>query len=284
MHKKDDNLDFSRIYSFSKLELFDKCKKQYYFYYLDPEISPRKKEYIKPRDYKTKGQAVHGALTLFYHLPEKERRPEQLKSFLFDAWFSEIEPSKAPPLEESGGFKDINHERKAYEQSLGLLNNFIKFKDFYPEIFYLPTKNIRYSFDDYKEMIKPISDGLFVSGKFDRIDKMKNGNLRIIDFKTGKNEKESFQLEFYKLLAELNFNINVEKVSFYYLDSGKIVNYDFSNHHSDKTKNIILEKIDEILKTRDFSPKKSALCNHCDFKEICPLFSKNSGKLGLKYS
>ncbi|MCX6760343.1 MAG: PD-(D/E)XK nuclease family protein [Candidatus Nealsonbacteria bacterium] len=274
--KNKDHIDFARIYSFSKLETFDKCKKQYHFSYLDPEISPRKKEFMKPRDYKTKGQAVHGALTLFYHLPEKERRPEKLKNFLFEAWYSENEPTKAPPLAESGGFKNIEHERKTYEHSLILLKNFLKLKDFYPKIFYLPTKNIRYSFGDYKEMIRPLNNDFSISGKFDRIDSLESGNLRIVDFKTGKTEKDSFQLEFYRLLAEMNFNTNVDTVSFYYLDSGKIINYDFSNYNIEKTKDIILNKISEIQSTKDFYPQKSALCSHCDFREICPLFSKNA--------
>lgn len=283
MHKikRRDNIDFSKIYSFSKLETFDRCKKQYHFSYLDPEIAPRRKEFMKPRDYKTKGQAVHGALTLFYHLPEKERNSKKLKDLLFEAWYTENEPSKGPPLAESGGFKDINHERKTYEHSLILLNNFLKIKDIYPKIFYLPTKNIRYSFDDYKEMIKPIGNDFSISGKFDRIDNLENGNLRIIDFKTGKNEKDSFQLEFYKLLAEMNFNKNVDTVSFYYLDSAKIVNYDFSNYNNEKTKSILLSKINEIQSTKDFYPQKSALCSHCDFREICPLFVKKDAKLKI---
>lgn len=281
MPKTKDDIDFTKIYSFSKLDMYDKCKKQYHFFYLDPEISPRKKEFIKPRDYKTKGQAVHGALTLFYHLPEKNRTKDKLEKFLLEAWFAENEPLKAPPLAKAGGFKDIEHERKTYRQSLVLLKNFLKLKDNHPNIFYLPTKNIRYSFEDYKEMIKPINEMLSISGKFDRIDILENGNLRVIDFKTGKNERDSFQLEFYKLLAELNFGKKVDAVSFYYLDSGKIVNYDFSNYDSKKTKDIVLAKIDQIQSTKDFYPQKSALCSHCDFREICPLFAKNDIKLDI---
>lgn len=273
-----DNIDFSKIYSFSRLNLYDKCKKQYYFYYLDPEISPRRKEFIKPRDYKTKGGAIHNALTLFYHIPYKERKFKKLRNFLFDSWFAENEPIKAPPLGEIGGFKDIEHERKTYGQSLLLLKNFFEFKDMNPSIFYLPTKNIRYSFDDYKEMIKPVDkdSDLSISGKFDRIDKLENGNLRIVDYKTGKNgHDDTFQLEFYAYLAYLNFGLNTDIVSFYCLGNKKILNFDFSKIDIEKTKNKIIEKINIIENTPEdrFSPNPNVFCSHCDFKEICPIFS-----------
>jgi len=272
-----DNIDFSKIYSFSKLDLFDKCKKQYYFNYLDPEVAPRKKEFIKPRDYKTKGSAVHNAITLFYHLPLEKRSFKKLRDFLFDAWFAENAPVKAPPLGEAGGFKDIEHERETYRQSLELLKNFFELRDFNPPVFYLPTKNIRYSFDDYKAMIKPIEGNWSISGKFDRIDKMEDGGLRVIDFKTGKNSKNTSQLEFYALLAEMNFPEKVKIVSFYYLDNKKILNFDFSKIDRDKIKKGIVEKISAIENTHkdDFHTHQNALCNHCDFKVICPAFGNS---------
>ena len=74
----NEYIDYSKIYSYSKLSLFDKCKKQYHFSYLDPEISPVKRQFIKPRDYKTKGQAVHGAITLF--LSSSDRKTNLQKS------------------------------------------------------------------------------------------------------------------------------------------------------------------------------------------------------------
>ena len=270
------DIDFSKVYSFSRLNLFDKCKKQYYFYYLDPEISPRRKEFIKPRDYKTKGQAVHGALTLFYYLPPKKRKFKKLRDFLFEAWFSETEPTKAPPLGRIGGFKDVEHERRAYRQSLILLRNFFEMKDIDPSIFYLPGKDIRYSFDDYKEMIKPIKGDWSIAGKFDRIDEMPDGGLRIIDFKTGKNNKDSFQLEFYAFLAEMKFNKKVDVVSFYYLNNKKVIDFDFSKVDRGKTKNKIIGKIEDIENTSidKFDPNPTVLCSHCDFKEICPVFKK----------
>jgi len=265
-------IDFSKIYSYSKLELFNKCKQQYYFNYLDPVIAPIKKQFIKSRDYKTKGSAVHGAITLFYYLPVQARTFDNLKKCLKQAWFSEIDPEKEPPLAEVGGFKDINHERETYLDSLKLLSNFFKIEKKKPSLFYTPIKNIRYSFEDYEKMIKPIDSQHSISGKFDRIDKIENNGLEIIDFKTGKTRNGISQLEFYKLLAELNFNKKISKVSYYYLNDKKIKSFDVSQVDNNKIKNKILEKINIIEKTEKFSPSPSRLCNHCDFKEICPVF------------
>jgi len=262
-------IDFSKIYSYSKLSLFDKCKQKYYFNYLDPEIAPIKKQFLKPRDYKTKGQAVHGAITLFYHLPQSEQTFENLKECLPKAWFSEISPSQGLPLGELGGFRDLNHERTSYAQTLLMLKKFFDIEDPNPALFYIPTQQIKDSFSDYQEMIQPINDQFSISGKFDRIDKLEDNTLRIIDFKTNKNNADKFQLIFYKLLAELNFEIPVRIVSFYYLNRGEIMDFDVSNLEKREIKDQILDKIQDIQNAKDFSPQVSGLCYHCDFFEIC---------------
>jgi len=262
-------IDFSKIYSYSKLSLFEKCPKQYYFNYLDPEIAPIKKQFLKPRDYKTKGQAVHGAITLFYHLPEPERTFENLKKCLSRAWFSELDSSQGMPLGKLGGFRDLQHERTSYAQALLMLKKFFDIEEPNPHLFYIPTKQIKDSFYDYEEMIKPLNDNFSISGKFDRIDKLEDNTLRIIDFKTNKNESNKFQLIFYKFLAELNFKTLVRIVSFYYLNGGEIVDFDVSNINQDQIKDQVLKKIDKIQQTKDFLPQKNKYCYHCDFLEIC---------------
>jgi len=292
------DIDFSKIYSFSKLSLFEKCPQQYYFSYLDPVISPIKKQFIKPRDYKTKGQAVHNAITLFYYLPLKERTFKNLKRCLSEAWFSEKDSDKKPPLGKLGGFKNLEEEKKAYLESLHLLKNFFEMESHNPSLFFIPTSKIRDSFEDYESMIKPLDKNFSISGKFDRIDKLEDGSLRIIDFKTGnppvafqensfskrdaqeveesKENQDYFQLEFYKLLAELNFKPKVKKVAFFYLADKKVEEIDVSKVNNDKLKKKVLDKIKKIRETKEFNPNPNKLCYHCDFKEICPAHNKRS--------
>ena len=267
-----ERIDYSRVYSYSKLALFDKCKKQYHFQYLDSVIE--KRDFKKQRDYQTKGNAVHGAITLFYHLPLEKRSFENLKNSLKEAWFSEINPFKDPPLGEIGGFDTLEYERETYRDAIRILKNFFELGETDPPIFYLPTNNIKNSFDDYKNFIKPLNDELFISGKMDRIDKLEDESLRIIDFKTGKEDQDRFQLDFYKLLAELNFDNKIKTVSFYYLDTGKIEDIDVSGIDQNKIKDQVLEKIKNIRGEKEFSPSPSGLCEHCDFLEICPAKKK----------
>lgn len=267
------NNDFSRIYSHSKIDLFKKCKQHFYFNYLDPEVAPIRKQFIKPRSYKTKGSAVHGAITLFYYLPKRERNFDGLKKCLKEAWFAETNMNILPPLGLFGGFKDISHERDEYRDALRMLKNFLNIEEeTKPSLFYNPVQTIKKSFTDYERMIQPISSNFFISGKFDRIDTLKNGNLEIVDFKTGKARNGLDQLELYKLLAEMNFKKKVDKVSYYYLADGKIKSYDVSNVKLNDIKNKILDKIKIISINKNFPPNPSWLCNHCDFKEICPAF------------
>jgi len=73
-----------------------------------------------------------------------------------------------------------------------------------------------------------------------------------------------------ELLAELNFKKLVKKVTFYNLDEKKIIDFNVENIKKEEIKNKILEKIEKIENTKEFLPKMSGLCTHCDFFEICP--------------
>ena len=267
--------NFSKVYSYSKLSCFETCPKQYYFNYLDPEIALIKKYLKKPRDYQTKGSAVHDAITLFHHLPVKKRNFNNLKECLLNAWYSEISPSQKPPLGEKGGFENLEHERRIYRESLILLSNLLKIESNDPKIFYLPTKKIKESFQDYQDLVKPLNKELAISGKFDRIDELEKDNLKIIDYKTGGKVKDEFQLYFYKVLAEINFKKKVSLVSFYYLNQGKDEEFNIANQKikSEKIKDEIVNKVKKIKKTKKFETKTSRLCNYCDFKEVCPAYN-----------
>ncbi len=269
-----DNINFAKIYSVSKLKRFEECPKAFHFEYLDPIYSQMKTQLKRdPANiwpFQIIGRSVHDAITLFLHLPIDKQNLENLKEQLKLTWRSEVMANKLPPLGKWGGFKALEEERENYQSALQMLINFNKVFDKEIPINYLPTKDLKNSIEDYKKLVKPISNDYDVSGKFDLILDEDN-SLTIVDFKTSKREDfDDFQLQFYKLLAELNFNLPVNKASFYFLVTGNIKEFDLAKKETDEIKTMILTKIAKIQKEKKWSPKPSKLCQYCLFRTFCP--------------
>lgn len=269
------DIDFSKIYSVSRLKIFKECPKAYHFSYIDPIMSKMKNKLSKETHniwgFQTIGKAVHNAITIFYHAKVEEHSAKKLKDSLAEGWISEAMPNKKMPLGEWGGFKTLEEERAAYRQALIMLNNFLTIADLNLKIEFLPTKDLRRSIEDYKKLVKPISSDVDISGKLDLVAQEEDGSLHIIDFKTGKREDgDDFQLQFYKLLACLNFGKSVKKASFYYLRTARIAEFKLEEDRGEEIKDKILRKVETIKNTKDFPPKPSSLCRYCIFKTFCP--------------
>lgn len=271
----DKKIDYSKIYSPSKLNMFTSCPKSYQFYYLDPIYSPMKTDLKKlPQNiysFFTLGKAVHNALTLFFHSPSEERTKDSLKDHLKETWRSEMMKNKKPPLGKWGGFATLEEERQSYGEALKMLNNFMDMFEEDFEIEYLPTADFYHSIKDYQDLITPLSRDFDISGKFDLVAR-EGDSLHIVDFKTSKREEENpFQLRFYKILAEEKFKKPVKKASFYFLKTGKKKEFDLEPEKKDKIKSEILDKIKKIVATESFGPQPSKLCQFCLYRTFCPL-------------
>lgn len=276
------SLDFTKIYSPSKIKQFSQCPKAYHFTYLDPIYRKMKSGLQKmPQHiwkFQTVGKAVHNAITLFYYLEPAERTEENLLEGLKKTWVSEAMPSKKMPLAKWGGFASVEEERESYKEALLMLKRFYRLAETEPEIVYLPTKDFTRSIEDYKNLISPLTESLAISGKFDLIVQPSPASLEVIDFKTGKSDEvDNFQLRFYKVLAEEKFQRPVGKTSFYFLKTGKSKSFLFDDVRTAEIKQEIIDKIDQILKEKDLQPKPSRLCKFCLFKTFCPAQEEAEG-------
>jgi len=268
-------VNFSRIFSPSKIKQFDQCPKSYWFYFVDPIYYGMKKDLKKmPQNifsFNTLGKAVHNAITLFYYLSEKERALQNLKNILEITWVSEVMWNKNFPLGQWGGFSNLDEENESRNWAILMLENFYNIQPKTKTLEFLPMKDFRHSFGDYETMITPINEDFDISGKFDLVLKNSDDTLDIIDFKTGKKENEDkFQMLFYKLLAEKKFKKPVRNLYYYFLRSGKILEVDHSQLDKEKIMEDILKKVDEIRKTVNYEAKPTSLCKYCLFKDFCP--------------
>jgi DNA helicase-2/ATP-dependent DNA helicase PcrA len=118
---------------------------------------------------------------------------------------------------------------------------------------------------------------VLVKGRIDRIDELPDGNLEIIDYKTG-NPKTKLewddkrQLVLYALALEqcLPNPKPIKKLTYYYLTTNETVSFEPSDKDREKLTMQILDTMDRIA-ISDFAPDPDPMkCKYCDFKDICP--------------
>ncbi len=116
------------------------------------------------------------------------------------------------------------------------------------------------------------SFGLY--GRIDRADLISENEVIIIDYKTGKiredKELNKVSAVIYKFLLEKTYGKKVIKIINHYLLPYKKIVFTFDDKEFEDYLNTVVDIGLEILKEKDFLPKKSQFCQYCDFLEICP--------------
>lgn len=116
-----------------------------------------------------------------------------------------------------------------------------------------------------------------IKGTIDRVDRLPDGTLEIVDYKTGKDKKLDFatkrQLILYQLFLEEFLQTKVSLLSYYFLESGEKASFTATEKDITKLRTEIMAEI-AAIKERKFIPTPSVMCKFCDFKSICE-FAEN---------
>ena len=112
-----------------------------------------------------------------------------------------------------------------------------------------------------------------IKGTIDRVDRLADGTLEIIDYKTGRAKtklefKDKRQLILYQLFLEEFLSERVSALSFYYLENGEKRSFTSSEKDLAKLRQEVGAEI-AAIKKRNFAPTPSPLCAFCDFNSIC---------------
>jgi putative RecB family exonuclease len=209
-----------------------------------------------------RGKLVHSVLEDLFELPRAQRNQVTAISILPEAWQRQI--TKKPELEPL-----ITSNQEWLDRAQSLLSTYFNLED--------PTQ-----FDStYRELHleKNFTDRIYLHGYVDRLDVAPTGEVRIVDYKTGKSpkpgweEKALFQLRIYALLYWRNEGVLPRLLQLLYLGDGRTVKSSPTEKELEATERILKNIGDEILTAIDsdfFPPKKSRLCDWCSFKNICP--------------
>jgi|AntRauTorckE6833_2_1112554.scaffolds.fasta_scaffold00174_14 DNA helicase-2/ATP-dependent DNA helicase PcrA len=253
-------------FSFSQLESYSKCPWQYRYAFILKVPAPEKASL-------SFGRSLHNTLYQFMYplleanqaqtslFADTEKRKEEIKrqinldrlmDLYNDYW-------------QGGGYETKKEKQEYYKKGKESL---IKFYNDLVENNFIKPIMLEENF-----VLKIGQDS--IKGAIDRVDRLEDGTVEVIDYKTGRvkdklDTKDKRQLMIYQLALENVLNLKVSKLSYYFLDKeGHKLSFSATDKQLEKLQGQLQEEIDQI-KSMDFTPKPSPrTCSYCDFNTIC---------------
>lgn len=216
-----------------------------------------------------RGSVVHAALEQLYGLPAGLRSPDTARSLVQRAWDQMV---AAEP--ELAGELDPGQPTQLLEDARALVSGYYRLED--------PTR-----FDPQcceQRVEAELADGTLLRGYIDRIDVAATGELRVVDYKTGKAPpaaralaefKAMFQMKFYAVALFRSRGVPPTRLRLIYLADGQLLDYSPDRDELlrfEKTLMAIWRAIQSAGETGDFRPNPSRLCDWCPHQQRCPAF------------
>jgi len=224
--------------NYSKINSYSYCPFLYKFVYIDGK-------YIPFNPYSSFGMSIH--MTLARYAKEKGDF-EDLLIYYEESWKHE-------------GYNSPSEMMEFYQKGKKILENFwLEEQKRNSEIIFSET-DFEFNLKDFK-----------IKGTIDRVDRLSNNKIELIEYKTGLEErdierlKNDRQLAIYALGLKYHYSIIPDYISFYLLSLNKKIT---AEYNIDSENNIIeyLHKIGEKIRKKDFSFKGN--CNNCIIKNLC---------------
>ncbi|MGI0015964.1 MAG: RecB family exonuclease, partial [Nitrososphaera sp.] len=112
-------------------------------------------------------------------------------------------------------------------------------------------------------------------GKIDRVEQTPNGELEVIDFKTGyarensKSVREDPQMNVYALAVQKLYGKLPKRASLFYVKHDKLVPYEVSQSQVDKVKEVLAENTTAILQEKFEATPSYQTCRNCAYWDLC---------------
>ena len=116
--------------------------------------------------------------------------------------------------------------------------------------------------------------GVKVVGRIDRIDRIGEHSVEVVDYKTGKPRKQedadkSLQLAIYAIAAQRQWNYQVERLVFHNLEDNSRVETAPAAEKLAKVEEKVRESA-QAMREGKFAAKPGYHCNRCGYRQLCP--------------
>lgn len=236
-------------YSPSRLQVFQRCTRQYYYKYVIKLPS-------KQQAAQSVGISLHGAL-------EEVQRAGGLATvglqgalaLLNDRW-------------EKEGFASPEAEAEAKRQAEAMLKNYLAQHGEGEGKPVLIEQRLEGAYDDVPFL-----------GIVDRVDELPNGELELIDYKSGRPREigptVTQQLAIYRHLIKQKLGAYPARISIHHLSANVAIAVDLEPPEWDAVLKRAASSARAIEAEQDFDPEVGAHCRWCDYNHRCLAFQRS---------
>ena len=209
-----------------------------------------------------RGTLVHTILQDLFEFPSAQRLPQTAIDLLPSRWSAQLEGK--PELKDM-----VTNEKEWLDRATSLLTTYFTLEN--PSTFEATHREMHLEND--------FDTDVYLHGYVDRLDIAPTGEVRIVDYKTGKSpkpgweEKALFQLRVYALLYWKATGVLPQLLQLIYLGDGRVVKSNPTMNDIESAEKVLhrVAKYIFISIQKDYwPPKPSRLCDWCFFKSICP--------------
>jgi len=239
----------------SAVSEYENCPQQYKYRKIDKLPEP-------PSLDAERGTLVHTVLQDLFEIPAAGRTIESAVELLPARWKNQLDDK--PALLEM-----VTNEKEWLDRASALLTTYFTLEN--PTTFEATHREMHLEND--------FDSNVYLHGYVDRLDVAPTGEVRIVDYKTGKapkpgwEEKALFQLRVYALLYWKNSGVLPRLLQMIYLGDGKLVKSNPTIAELQSTEKVLRRVAKDIFISieKEYWPAKpSRLCDWCFFKSICP--------------
>ncbi len=245
----------------SRASQYKTCPKQFEYANVIKIVEPT-------NEVQAKGTTIHTALELLYDEPAENRTKDKLHNIFRTEWNNIRNNDEFTNL-----FTSKEEERAWGLDAYKLLTNYLQLEN---------PKEIEPL--ERERWVRGTIQDLNLRGILDRMDSDKDGNLIILDYKSGKapsakyKEPRFFALKIYALLIEQETGKIPAELKLIYLKNSTVHTLKVTPEMLSEVRHEVLEIWNDIkvsFENENFPAIKNTLCDWCYYKPICPVYNQN---------